>query len=271
MSIQSRVQPGIPAGGQFAASTRSESEVDLAPTSPTSEAASTGQAPIVPPRSDPAFRAEDDLLGLERRARHDLSKPITARSLKLASMAVLRQYPNAGHLELTVSDEEDGEVWVSGLIDVDGAPIQDPKTGLVPDDVREVADEYIENLDEDSSSDWFTTRPDTWDVIHLDVRGAAAQQIPSSLPVPAPKRPAAELDDEIPRPQRSTAAVDRVMKNWVDIPTEDTDPAEVQEMREAALSDALADLRHWADSNGVDMFEAMDRSYRYYLADKEDQ
>jgi hypothetical protein len=41
------------------------------------------------------------------------------------------------------------------------------------------------------------------------------------------------------------------------------DPAD----RSTTLSDALCDLRHWADRYGVNFFEALDASYRHYVAE----
>lgn len=34
------------------------------------------------------------------------------------------------------------------------------------------------------------------------------------------------------------------------------------------LTDALSDLRHWADTRGVDFHKALDASYGHYLAER---
>jgi hypothetical protein len=37
--------------------------------------------------------------------------------------------------------------------------------------------------------------------------------------------------------------------------------------RFTTLADALCDLRHWADRHGVDFHEALDKSYKHYVAE----
>lgn len=246
MSIQSpqgRVQAGVPTGGQFAAGTHAESEVSL-----------------------------DDVWS---RA-HEATNEAQLRTAQAVAKRVLERCPDAAWLDLQTTDQDSDSMTTGDILDAHGER-------LLIDDEEEFAaelDDMTWVLTENGAWQQFDNENDTrvmqgrrYGAYSMDVRAAAAQTFPAdaSSDVPSSKRPAYEIDDSIPRPLRSTAAANRVMKDWVDLPNENTDPTQVQEMRNAALSDALADLRHWADANGVDMFEAMDRSYQTYLSDKDDR
>lgn len=246
MSNTKRVTSGVPAGGQFATAVRSESEVSLT-------SSSEHRQTLAQQHRDAARR-------------RDLT---TVRDMARVIRSV---HPDAAYLEMDVSDQGGDTIYPVAIRSADGTVIGDLDDGLTS----------RVNL-EDLCSDLVDDDPWTEYRVHpfgkpargmvgrpcLDLAGAAAITDADIGPVvPVAPEPELEQEQEMPRPQRSTQAAERAMAGWVDLPGEDTDPEEAADMRSSALSDALTDLRHWADTHGVDMDEELDRSYRGYHEEK---
>jgi len=86
-------------------------------------------------------------------------------------------------------------------------------------------------------------------------------------PVSTVVDPASSVKNEdIPLPRRAARNAEQALSGWVDtMPNELATAEEAQTLRQSCLRDAMTDLRHWADQNGVDFHQAMDVSGEAYL------
>ncbi|MEJ7648187.1 MAG: hypothetical protein WKF57_03905 [Nakamurella sp.] len=109
MSNSSRIQAGIPTGGQFAATNRPESEVALDAAAPAAEDG----------RDRAWMDAENAELEADMERLHALSDRIEMRAARLIAATVRDIHPNARYVELEVTDQGGDSKWINDVYDAD--------------------------------------------------------------------------------------------------------------------------------------------------------
>jgi len=181
MSVPSRVQPGTPAGGQFAATTHPETDVEVSHPEP-----SVDQQRI------------DDLDSWVATWRQ--SKDATSRlSLVLMGTQLRKEFPNARYLRLENSDQ--GEYMVA-------AEVTDAQEDTVSDDLGDLEVEGT-GLCVDNLASYLDTVGDGWSDIEVDQDGQVDLSVLAQVKVPngpdgTPAPDAAAAFDAWSRVYRST-------------------------------------------------------------------
>ncbi len=156
MSVTNRVQPGVPTGGQFAATTHPETDVGVSHPEP-----SVDQERI------------DDLDSWV--ATYRQSKDATSRlSLALMATTLRKEFPNARYLRLENSDQ--GEYMVA-------AEVTDAGEDTVSDDLGEIEVEGT-GLCVDNLASYLDSVGDGWSDIEVDQDGQVDLDVLAQVKVP---------------------------------------------------------------------------------------
>lgn len=148
MSTQSRVQSGVPTGGQFAADRRSEADIQL---------------------QDVRVRAGE------------MTDEAELRTAQMVAKLVLERFPDAAWLDLETSDQSDSSMWADSVLDANGEVLStDDQAG--DEEFADELNEYTFALPESGAWRKFNNDNDTREFrgrkygrFSMDVRAAAAQ------------------------------------------------------------------------------------------------
>lgn len=124
----------------------------------------------------------------------------------------------------------------------------------------------FDDMDEDSFLNWAQATAERLEANHDNVSFAAANDpaihtaiIENALGTP---EDFSDRDDLTKISANAEGRADQVLRIWTDYDSNEPD---------TVLSDALADLRHWADARGIDFDAVVDRSQRSYSYELEEQ
>lgn len=235
MSGPTRVQQGIPTGGQFAATQRGEADVDLATESTSAPASETAGA-------DSATSLEA-AMETARADWNEANERFDAIALKTVAQRFRQQWPTATHVELVDNDQGGDGVDATSVRDADGTVLADADQIADFDDEHSgVLREAVTGLEARSLRD----RPEVDDSsgdYELDLAATSALSIPPS------------------RSDRIAAAKTRATQVVAEL------DAEERALNDILLSDK--DETYQGDPDDPDDFIPSSRAYERYAEAKE--
>ncbi|MHA7295168.1 hypothetical protein [Arthrobacter sp. HLT1-21] len=170
----------------------------------------------------------------------DIQRGISNAGMSVVARTVRAKYPQAATLQTFLqTDDEATYLRVGSVEDANHQPLDREAAAFVDDLALEQGRIYMlrfaaDPVDLKKFADWVPGKADPLDL--------------------------APPEDDLTPEQSSKKRMDTALTGWGDV----DDDKQVQ------MRDLLIDLRHHADREDIDLHDALDRSYVYYLEEKND-